>query len=576
MTEIPRSELRNLDFPTVAEITDVKHLSSYNWIGIESPTIVVPGSPALWAPPSGPTQVRKDFGLVYINQNAARHPDSPLEPLFLALYAIQPSFDIRSTDVVTDRNNLRKLLSFVEPGTEGDALKPFTIEIEIHKNTALFSRVEEFNQELIPHGEFRGFGHEFEKVYTRHQIDGSTGHHRIVSYNFGGMSFIVRHETDGYVGGNTKSRPYGIEVNPTDELSGVLESLSLTSNPTLADPHNTSSRLVVRREGQVISLDRTLELKTRASHRRLSIQEVAPQIWISQTPKLVRAYHRGGTFQEPQVEDVTTDIQRWQADKQVQLRRLAALIHKIIDIAKGCDNRATVRYVRDGDKLVISPLGGKKMLPEDLYLQWEAKPVLPNTVQKTPAAATQNSPVILKHTSIPFFDEVVRGLSKGPREFFRLMPTRLSAHRELCNTLKFLGVNVLEGRTLRHIMDDFRSGKGHFDYDEWETISGVKSLARDSAFRLLYMFLTDGLVSEVQDKAMAYNAAFFVISHPQIFRYRTKLMVRWAFDERFGITDKQRTNLDKWPLKNLSGRGTSEDDHTTESEGYGFYGDDSD
>lgn len=324
---------------------------------------------------------------MYINQNAARHPDSPLEPLFLALYTMQPSFDISSTDIVTDRNNLRKLLSFVQPGTEGDALVPFTIEIEIYKNTALFSRVEESNQERIPPGEFRGFGHEFEKVYTRAQIDGSTGHHRIVSYRFGGMSFIVRHETDGYV----KSSLSGIEENQADELSGALESLSLTPNPTLTNPHHTSSRLVVRREGQTIPLDSTLEIKTRASHRRLSIQEVAPGIWTSQTPKLVRAYHRGGIFQPPLVEDVTTEIQKWQADNQVQLRRLAALIHKIVGIVKGFENRATVRYVCDGDKLIISPLGGKKMLPENLYLKWEAKSVLPNAVQETPAVATQVS-----------------------------------------------------------------------------------------------------------------------------------------------------------------------------------------
>ncbi|KAI0460044.1 hypothetical protein F5B21DRAFT_127983 [Xylaria acuta] len=588
MAEIPRSELRDFDFPTAAEITDVKHLSSYNWIGTDSPTIVVPGSPALWAPPRRSTQVKQDSGLVYINQNAARHPDSPLEPLFLALYATQPSFDILSTDIVTDRNNLRKLLSFVEPGVEGDALNPFTIEIEIHKNTALFLRIEESNQIHILPGEFRGFGHEFEKMYTRDQIDGSTGHHRMVSYSFGGMSFLVRHETDGYVGGDVIPRLPGIEENQADELSGALESLSLTSNSTLTNPHGTSPRLVVRREGQNVPLDRTLEIKTRASRRRLSIQEVAPQLWLSQTPKLVRAYHRGGTFQEAQVEDVTSDIQRWQADNQVQLKRLVALIRKILDIVKGCDNRATVRYVRNGDKLIISPLGGKKMLPENLYLKWEAKPALPNTVPKTLTAVIkvgettyegidfkvmpyfktyweaqlrsgQDSSIPLRHTSIPFFDEVVRGLAKGPREFFRLMPTRLSNYRELCNTLKFLGVDVLENRTFRHIMHDFRYGT-----DNWDPDGRVdKTVARDAAFRLLYMFLSDGIVSETRDKVMAYNAALFVVTHPRTFRYRARKMVRWAFEERFGLTDKQRTNMDKWPLKNPSG--SSEEDETTEA-----------
>ena len=99
----------------MALITDVKHLSSYNWIDASTPTIAVPGSPPLWSAPKGPKQLQKDSGLIYLAQNAARHPASPLEPLFRALYTTNQSLDIRSVDIVTDRNNIRKLLSFVNP-----------------------------------------------------------------------------------------------------------------------------------------------------------------------------------------------------------------------------------------------------------------------------------------------------------------------------------------------------------------------------------------------------------------------------------------------------------------------------
>lgn len=242
----------------------------------------------------------------------------------------------------------------------------------------MFSRAENPSQETIPSGEFRGFGHEFEKAYTRQQIDDSIGHHRIISYRLGGMSLVVRHETDGY---DVKPGPSGSDEDPTGGLSGAVASLSLTSDPTLAHPYSTGSRLVVRREGQYVPLDRTLELKTRAAPKTLNIEDVAPQIWISQTPKLVRAYHRGGIFQEPKVENVTTAVQEWQTDNQVQLRTLVALIRRLLDIVKNCGNRATVRYVDDGDKLVISPSNGKRMLPESLYLHWEAKSALPRTPQ---------------------------------------------------------------------------------------------------------------------------------------------------------------------------------------------------
>ncbi|KAJ5409392.1 uncharacterized protein N7487_003751 [Penicillium crustosum] len=96
---------RSLDSSNPAEaiITDVKHLASYNWIEAPEPTIAVPGSPAL----------------------------CPLEPLFRALYIEQPSFEIDSIDVVTDRNNVRKLLSFVNPTQSRYGLDSFTIQVDM-------------------------------------------------------------------------------------------------------------------------------------------------------------------------------------------------------------------------------------------------------------------------------------------------------------------------------------------------------------------------------------------------------------------------------------------------------------
>ncbi|KFY03001.1 hypothetical protein V490_00343 [Pseudogymnoascus sp. VKM F-3557] len=200
IAQISRLELQELNAPLVATITDVKQLSSYNWIEAPSPTIAVPGTPPLWSAPSAPRQLKKDSGLIYIAQNAARHPDSPLEPLFQALCITNPSFDIRSIDVVTDRNNIRKLLSFINPSMTRNGLETFTINIEVTKNTAIFCRDETATHEFIGPDEFKGYGREFEKAYTTRQIGASTGHHRIITYRFGGLNFIVRHETDGYVG----------------------------------------------------------------------------------------------------------------------------------------------------------------------------------------------------------------------------------------------------------------------------------------------------------------------------------------------------------------------------------------
>ncbi|KAL5349543.1 hypothetical protein ACLOAV_005838 [Pseudogymnoascus australis] len=369
IAQISRQKLQDLSTPPVATITDVKQLSSYNWIEAPSPTIAVPGTPPLWSAPSAPRRLKKDSGLIYIAQNAARHPDSPLEPLFRALCITNPSFDIRSTDVVTDRNNIRKLLSFINPSMTKNPLETFTINIEVMKSTAILCRDETATHEFIGPNEFKGYGHEFEMAYTTSQIRASTGHHRVISYRFGGLNFIVRHETDGYVD-DTKMSSTDAKGPESDSLSSMLGSLSLS--PTKGLQITTpGSKLRIKEEGQMISLESTLELKTRVIHKCIEIREVAPQLWISQTPKLVRAYHQRGTFQVPEVEDVAADIKTWEEDNQRDLRKLAALISEIIDVVKGCGGNAIVKYDRLGDKLVFWKVNRRKMLPKDLYSIWD-------------------------------------------------------------------------------------------------------------------------------------------------------------------------------------------------------------
>lgn len=381
-----------------AAITDVRPLASYSWIEAPVPTIAVPGVPPRWSPPSIPQRLPKDSGLVYIAQNAARHPESPLEPLFRALHVTNPTFDICSIDVVTDRNNVRKLLSFVDPSSSRNGLEPFTINIEAVQNTVIFSRTETKTQEFIGPHEFRGYGHEFEKAYTSCEISNSTGHHRIVSYRFGGLNFIIRHEVDGYVEDGTRMSPGGKAPEP-DNLSDLLGSLSLstTRNPPKSTP--ADSKVVIRREGHAVPLQSTLEIKTRVAHKALPFPEVAPQLWVSQTPKLVRAYHRGGRFEQPQVVDVMADIRRWEQENQVHLQKLATLMKKILHAAKKYGGSSTIKYDGMTDRLVITKVDGKgkRVLPKDLYAEWDGGDSLEVTPEKAsptykPATSPNSGP----------------------------------------------------------------------------------------------------------------------------------------------------------------------------------------
>ncbi|KAL6401240.1 hypothetical protein AUP68_16969 [Ilyonectria robusta] len=155
-------------------------------------------------------------------------------------------------------------------------------------------------------------------------------------------------------------------------LSSILASLSLSSDHTDHRPTHVAPgefELTIKKEGQIVPLESTIEIKTRVAHRPLQIHDVAPQLWVSQTPKLVRAYHNRGTFQKPEVEDVAAEIKTWEEVNQADLRVFAGLIKKILSVVKACDGNATVRY-DGGQKLVVLKVERGKVLPEDLYSKW--------------------------------------------------------------------------------------------------------------------------------------------------------------------------------------------------------------
>jgi hypothetical protein len=99
--------------------------------------------------------------------------------------------------------------------------------------------------------------------------------------------------------------------------------------------------------------------------------------------------------------------------------------------------------------------------------------------------------LLLTYDNMPFCEIVDYAVQEGWRQIFRCMSTSLSDYQNLCETLKSCGIDVLGGREIRDIMKDLREGKDDWDPDERREIKGLKSLARDSAFRLLYIFILD-------------------------------------------------------------------------------------
>ncbi|KAG6057952.1 hypothetical protein E4U17_000713 [Claviceps sp. LM77 group G4] len=377
-TVLWRSDLQVPEPSATAHITDVKNVSSYSWIDTPRPTIVVPGTPPLWSPPATDVQLPKDSGLYSIEENAIRLPGSPMAPMLRAIFTTNPSFDVRSIDVISDRHNIRKLLTFIDPGSDRQNSEQFTIRLELVGHTLLLCRHEKVMTRYIGRNQYLGYGFEFMKAYTASQIDDSAGHFRIVSYRFCGLNFLICHEPDGFVSPETES---------VEDIAheGVLDRPKSPTRSRNERPPSSSTvdpslkNVIVRHKGETVPLESIFDIKTRTRGKGLRFRHIAPQLWLSQTSKLVRAFHEEGRFQKPRVEDVEDKLKKWELNNEENLRKLGALIGKIITVMKqkdrggrGRGGRGILRFdIKKGCIMIVRDMDESGMLPEDLYSKWD-------------------------------------------------------------------------------------------------------------------------------------------------------------------------------------------------------------
>jgi hypothetical protein len=286
---------------------------------------------------------------------------SPLIPIFAAIDDLHKGqYEYTKLDLVTDRNNLRKLLRWATG--DGDT---FRIDIERAGQTCLFTRCEEKDSEHVIG--FKGFGHEYEKAATRFApgCEKATGHHRIISIvrqclspfdwlasdspptkNFGGLKILLRFEVDACMGSSDfddlASAFSGLDVTPAIPLSTGTSSVM----PGISVIHTTPRTLVAQSS--------LIELKTRASHRPLDWTETYPQLYLSQTAYLYLAKHTKGNFGAVEKIKLAGDSMKVYA-KQAEggMVKLKAVLDQVLEV---------VRKESDGVGLSLVSVGGKLML----------------------------------------------------------------------------------------------------------------------------------------------------------------------------------------------------------------------
>ncbi|KAG8946974.1 hypothetical protein FRC04_011270 [Tulasnella sp. 424] len=311
---------------TAARVTMLKSISSYSWVeGGDEPTIIVPSSPPVWTKTS-PRRVPADTGKRYSDQNSARMGPklSPLIPIFASIDHMDADIDLPSFDIVTDRNNLLKLLHWASNSEEYD---DFRIDVELAGKTCLFTRTDEVDIDVIEG--FRGYGEEYHKAVAKWPkgSEGATGHHRVISIDLDGIKILLRFEIDARI------EVQEDKSNPNDDVDDLVDALSsLLTSSSKAPARKTTSfaGLTVKpsENRMMVPQSSIIKLKTRAEHKPLNMEDVGPQIHLSQTPYLYLAKHVRGDFQPAQ--RIIPDVQKIE----LQLGKLREALLDIVEVVR--------------------------------------------------------------------------------------------------------------------------------------------------------------------------------------------------------------------------------------------------
>jgi hypothetical protein len=278
-----------------------------------------------------------------------------------------PTFPTSTIDIFACGSTLGHLLRYVR-NIEGI----FRFSVELIGDTVFFVRKENSPRELLEN--IHGFGHTFPEAYTTWDDDvkGSESHQRIVQYTFGGLRFLVRFESDGYLGSGSSSAPP--TVSPTSE--DLVQAMGKTSVSQTIDDGNAVLNTITG--GGEVQQAFVFDLKTRSGKWKKSFDmaNILPQLYVKQIPNFILAYHDGaGLFPKENVEvhNLEKELESWEEKNKEALRRLAILLHKIVKIVKQ-DKRGLLEiYSKSTSSLQIhSQFGeGSHALPPLLREEWE-------------------------------------------------------------------------------------------------------------------------------------------------------------------------------------------------------------
>ncbi|TFK74736.1 hypothetical protein BDN72DRAFT_759039 [Pluteus cervinus] len=349
--------------PATVQVSSCKAIGSYNWLGTASQTIVVPGSPPIWKQRPMPFSVPPDTGIAMVDPNGYHFARYPILPAMIAVEELHEGrYPWNTTDFITDRNNIRKLLRWISKDN-----KEFRIDLHlVGERTIIMGRWEKRFREPSS-GYTYGLNYKEAAAYYPPECKGSESHHRIIHYTFGGLTLVVRCKIDAcHASPTPQGRPERSASTDVDQLADALAGVRIDPVHRYDQGASTSQTvskriqsLTVLRGGSLVPQSSLIELTTRAEHRRdrpdfFDWKEGYPHLYLSQTPYHIIALHQKGTFIEVQKEQVDSNkLIRVHRELEPEFKKLRDLLAVIQKLAIRYGSERGLSLVCEGDELRV-------------------------------------------------------------------------------------------------------------------------------------------------------------------------------------------------------------------------------
>ncbi|KAI0044338.1 hypothetical protein FA95DRAFT_1497226 [Auriscalpium vulgare] len=386
---------------TDAAIRNVECIGSFDWVDSKIPTIIVPSCPPEWMGDTKlPFTLNPDVPTTVPNhkQYHLSGPSYALLPVIQAADAMTKAVDWPSVDFIVSRNFLTKLLRWIRGSSrkDGGGWYDFRLDLElVGGKTVLFTRWDAGVWDGYSHS--RSYGLNFEKATTspaKGCDNGKMGHHRIVKYDFLGMTFVVRSQVDACLPvppGAENIDMGGLHTVGQPSISNVAAPLSnlklscgtMTSpspSPSQASPLEESpDTLRVIHAGREVPQDAIIELTTRSAYWLSNTRwgEIYPALYLSQTPHFYIGLQKRGTFYD--IQKRTLEDKEFAAHKKevdMSLRKLGEALKTIQKLAlaaaeHGRDKRLSLVCV-SGELKVYELVSMESCLPEGTRRRFKA------------------------------------------------------------------------------------------------------------------------------------------------------------------------------------------------------------